>query len=40
MEFVEDIESECPACRGERFRPEVLDVTHRVRQLHRFGNVC
>ena len=28
MEFVEDIESECPACRGERFRPEVLDVTH------------
>ena len=33
MEFVEDIESECPACRGERFRPEVLDVTHRGKTI-------
>ena len=33
MEFVEDIESECPACRGERFRPDVLDVTHRGKTI-------
>ena len=33
MEFVEDIESECPACRGEQFRSEILEVTHRGKTI-------
>ncbi len=33
MEFVEDIESECPACSGERFRSEVLGVTYRGKTI-------
>ena len=33
MEFMEDIESECTVCRGERFRSEVLGVTHRGKTI-------
>ena len=33
MEFVEDIENECPACSGKQFRSDVLKVTHRGKTI-------
>lgn len=33
MHFLEDIEVECPACEGHRFKQEVLDVTYKGKHI-------
>jgi len=33
MQFLADVQLLCPVCRGKRFRPEVLAVTHRDRSV-------
>ncbi|MCU0711734.1 MAG: excinuclease ABC subunit UvrA [Pirellula sp.] len=34
MQFVADISLPCPDCRGTRFKPEVLEITYRDRNIH------
>lgn len=34
MQFVADISLPCPDCRGTRFKPEVLDIKYRDRNIH------
>ncbi|MFM8214981.1 MAG: excinuclease ABC subunit A, partial [Pirellula sp.] len=33
MQFMADVQLECTECRGQRFRPEVLEVTYRDRNI-------
>ena len=34
LEFLEDISLVCPVCEGRRFRPEILEITHRGQNIH------
>lgn len=34
MQFMADVSLPCPDCLGKRFKPEVLDVTYRDRNIH------
>lgn len=34
MQFLSDITIECEACHGKRFKPEILEVTYRGRNIH------
>lgn len=36
MQFMADIEVECEACHGKRFKQEVLDVTYRGKNIYEF----
>ena len=36
MQFMADIEGECEACHGKRFKQEVLDVEYRGKNIHDF----
>lgn len=36
MQFMADIEVECDACHGKRFKPEILDVTYRDKNIYDF----
>lgn len=34
MLFMDDIEIQCEACDGKRFRPEILDITYKGKNIH------
>lgn len=34
MQFMADLQLECPSCHGKRFKPDVLDVTYRDKSIY------
>lgn len=39
MQFLADIETTCEECRGQRFRPEVIEIRYRDRSIHDILNM-